>query len=149
MIYLCGMIQVLTDQALKVLENHALRKTPMRVDVLSLLLQQEEVALSNQEIESHLQDSDRVTLYRTLKTFEKKGIIHQAIDGSGIVKYAICHSDCSEHEHVHDHAHFHCTQCGKTLCLEKIQAPEVHVPEGYVADVSYMVIQGQCNTCNG
>ena len=135
------------QKAVKVLEQHSLRKTPMRIDVLSVFLNQEEIALSNQELETKLIDSDRVTLYRTLKTFEKKGIIHQAIDGSGINKYAICHSDCSEHEHVDDHAHFHCNQCGKTLCLEEIDTPTVVVPDGYVAEASYMVIQGQCNQC--
>lgn len=136
------------DRATQVLDNHALRKTAMRMDVLQVFLDKEEIALSNQELEAELEDSDRVTLYRTLKTFEKKGIIHQAIDGSGINKYAMCHADCTEHEHVDDHAHFHCTQCGKTLCLEEIDVPQVDVPPGYLVQTSYMVIQGQCNQCN-
>ena len=136
------------DRATQVLDNHALRKTAMRMDVLQVFLDKEEIALSNQELEAELEDSDRVTLYRTLKTFEKKGIIHQAIDGSGINKYAMCHADCTEHEHVDDHAHFHCTQCGKTLCLEEIDVPQVDVPPGYQVQTSYMVIQGQCNQCD-
>lgn len=137
-----------TTKAVQLLENHSLRKTAMRIDVLSVFLKQEEIALSNQELENILEDSDRVTLYRTLKTFEKKGIIHQAIDGSGINKYAMCHADCSEHEHVDDHAHFHCTKCGKTLCLDEIDTPKVTVPSGYKTEASYMVIQGQCAQCN-
>jgi Fur family ferric uptake transcriptional regulator len=138
----------LETRATQVLYNHALRKTAMRMDVLQVFLDKEEIALSNQELEAELEDSDRVTLYRTLKTFEKKGIIHQAIDGSGTNKYAMCHADCSEHEHVDNHAHFHCTQCEKTLCLEQIDVPQVEVPSGYTVQTSYMVIQGQCNQCS-
>lgn len=136
------------QKAITVLDNHSLRKTAMRIEVLSIFMNQTEVALSNQEIETELAESDRVTLYRTLKTFEKKGIIHQAIDGSGVNKYAMCHSDCSEHEHVDDHAHFHCIDCGKTLCLDEIDTPKVEVPKGYKAQASYMVIKGQCSQCS-
>ena len=136
------------EKAIKVLDNHSLRKTPMRIEILSIFMNQTEVALSNQEIETELSESDRVTLYRTLKTFEKKGIIHQAIDGSGVNKYAMCHSDCSEHKHVDNHAHFHCTDCGKTLCLDEIDTPKVEVPAGYITEASYMVIQGQCSQCS-
>lgn len=137
-----------TSEAVQLLQKNALRKTNMRVDVLNIFLKQSETALSNQELENSLIDSDRVTLYRTLKTFEKKGIIHQAVDGSGVTKYAMCHSDCSEHNHVDDHAHFHCNDCGKTLCLEEIDTPKVNLPAGYQAEVSYMVIQGTCSQCN-
>ena len=137
-----------SNKAVQLLEQNALRKTNMRVDVLTLFMKQADTALSNQELETALDDSDRVTLYRTLKTFEKKGIIHQAIDGSGVTKYAMCHSDCTEHNHVDDHAHFHCNDCGKTLCLEEIDTPKVQLPTGYKADVSYMVIQGTCSHCN-
>ena len=141
------MNDVSTQKAIKVLENHDLRKTNMRVDVLGVFLTRADTALSNQELESELVDSDRVTLYRTLKTFEKKGIIHEAVDGSGVTKYAMCHSDCSEHQHVDDHAHFHCTKCGKTLCLDEIDTPKVDLPAGYQTEVSYMIIQGKCSKC--
>jgi len=135
------------SRVVEILDRNGIRKTSIRQDVLSVFLENEDIALSNHELEGKLQESDRVTLYRTLKTFEKKGIIHQAIDGSGVNKYAMCHADCSEHEHLDNHAHFHCENCGKTLCLEEIHTPKVNVPAGYKVDASYMVIQGTCKDC--
>jgi Fur family ferric uptake transcriptional regulator len=137
----------ISSHVLKLLQKHQLRVTAMRIDVMKIFLENKETALSNQELELELIDSDRVTLYRTLKTFEKKGIIHQAVDGSGTTKYAICHDDCSEHEHLDDHAHFHCTSCGKTLCLEKIESPEIELPKGFTSDVRYLIVQGKCDKC--
>lgn len=134
--------------AIDILKRHALRKTAFRIEVISIFLDQADIALSNNEIEAKLPNADRVTLYRTLKSFEQKGIIHQALDGSGTNKYAMCHSNCSEHHHEDNHAHFHCTSCGKTQCLEEINTPDVRLPEGFVSKVSYMIIQGNCNICH-
>jgi Fur family ferric uptake transcriptional regulator len=134
-------------RALKLLEQHKLRKTTMRVGVLNALLEDSDIALSNQEIESRIPDSDRVTLYRTLKTFEKSGLIHQAMDGSGSNKYALCHEECSSHEHLDNHAHFHCVLCERTICLDEIETPHVNVPQGYTIQESYLVIKGTCESC--
>jgi Fur family ferric uptake transcriptional regulator len=115
--------------------------------VLEAFYKNSSSALSNQEIENEIQVSDRVTLYRTLKTFEKSGLIHQAIDGSGTTKYALCHNDCSNHEHLDNHAHFHCVSCEKTTCLEEIETPSVNLPKGFTSQESYLVIKGICETC--
>ena len=34
--------------------------------------------------------ADRITIYRTLKTFEEKGIVHGIEEGTTEVKYALC-----------------------------------------------------------
>ena len=59
----------------QLLHQHQLRKTPVRKEVLDVFLSRSE-AVSQQYIEQHFDAIDRVTLYRTLKTFEQKGIIH-------------------------------------------------------------------------
>ena len=45
----------LETRATQVLDNHALRKTAMRMDVLQVFLDKEEIALSNQELEAELE----------------------------------------------------------------------------------------------
>ncbi len=135
------------QEAKELLKQNGLRVTNMRIDVMNVFLQHSDTALSNQEIESKIPKSDRVTLYRTLKTFEKSGVIHQAIDGSGSNKYALCHSNCSSHEHLDNHAHFHCTSCEKTICLDEIETPQVALPVGFNAEERYLVIKGTCETC--
>lgn len=129
------------------LKKHQLRNTKMRQDVVSLFISHPEVALSHQDIESELSDADRVTLYRTLKSFEQKGIVHQVIDGSGVLKYALCHLGCDEHQHVDNHAHFHCNKCGKTTCMEGVKNDDYNIPSGYEVETSHIVIQGSCKDC--
>lgn len=47
------------------------KPTSMRILVYEFL-EQQQIALSLTEIENHFYNADRVTIYRTLKTFEKK-----------------------------------------------------------------------------
>ncbi len=60
----------------ELLDKHHLKKTAPRLKVLSLL-SKKEVATSQPDLESVLNDVDRVTLYRILIAFEEKGIIHK------------------------------------------------------------------------
>lgn len=130
----------------QLLETHGLRKTSVRTRVLEIFIAAKE-ALSHHDIESNFDQVDRITLYRTLKTFEDKGLIHKAIDGSDKPKYALCQSGCDEHEHHDHHAHFHCDDCGKTYCLEEIEAPAVKTPGGFKVATTHLVVTGQCETC--
>ena len=61
--------------------------TAMRILVLEYL-QKQSAAISLQDLERDFQHSDRITLYRTLKTFEEKGLIHSINDGTDATKYA-------------------------------------------------------------
>lgn len=131
----------------KILAEHDLRKTKVRLAVLDSYLAKK-VAISHPDMEELHPDFDRVTLFRTLKTFEEKGIIHQAIDGTTATKYALCHADCSEEHHLDNHAHFHCTSCGDTICLEHVVVPQVGLPPGYQMETSQLVMQGKCSKCS-
>lgn len=134
------------EKAVELLKTHQLRKTKVRLQVLEVFLNTKE-ALSSSAIEKEFDKIDRITLYRTIRTFEQKGLIHKAIDGSDKMKYALCNSGC-DNEHYHDnHAHFRCEGCGKTICLEHIEAPKVQVPEGFKLDTTYLVLEGICEEC--
>lgn len=135
------------NEALKKLEKSDLRKTAIRVEVLQLFLTHKGRALSSKEIEEALDNPDRITLYRTLKAFEQSGVIHQAVDGTGTAKYALCPDKCTSHEHHDEHAHFHCLKCGKTICLEGKIDPQVKVPEGYRVSHAHLVLEGVCDEC--
>lgn len=137
----------MTASALDILVQHSLRKTAVRMQVLDIFLQSQE-ALSHNDIESHFSQLDRITLYRTLRTFEEKGVIHKAIDGGEKLKYALCSGRCSEHAHADHHAHFHCDQCGKTICIESMHTPAVQAPVGFRVSGAYLVLKGTCSTCS-
>ncbi|MEM9886087.1 MAG: transcriptional repressor [Bacteroidota bacterium] len=134
------------EKAVQLLKENGLRKTTVRLNVLLEFLQSKQ-AYGQGDLEAKWEAIDRITLYRTLKTFEQKGIIHQAVDGSGKIKYALCKGDCSENQHHDHHAHFHCVACKKTICLEHISVPEVTVPANYQLHQSHLVLSGLCEVC--
>lgn len=137
----------MTDQAVALLEHHDLRKTKVRRQVLEVFLSKKE-ALSHNDIENRFEDIDRITLYRTLRTFEEKGLIHKAIDGSDKQKFALCQDGCTEHDHKDEHAHFHCGNCEKTYCLDGVHAPKITAPAGFQIESYHLVLKGICEECS-
>lgn len=136
----------MTDQSVQLLKSNNVRKTQVRLDVLQAFLASDQ-AYGQGDLEVQFPTMDRITLYRTLRTFEQKGIIHQAVDGSGKIKYALCKHQCSEEEHLDHHAHFYCTVCQKTTCLDSVSVPNVSLPKSYALKQSHLVLSGTCDNC--
>jgi Fur family transcriptional regulator, ferric uptake regulator len=134
---------------LKILQENKLRITNCRKEVLKTFLTKQ-AALSHSDLEEVLkEDYDRVTIYRTLKTFLESDVIHKVLDDSGATKYALCaHTGEGEHAHDHDHVHFKCEKCGKTICVEGTFLPKIELPKGYVNKEASLLIQGICDKCN-
>lgn len=131
----------------RLLKTFRLRSTPTRQEILRLFLKKEH-ALSHSDIESEIPDDiDRVTVYRTLKTFFDRGLIHKVLDDGGSLKYALCTETCTDTEHRHDHVHFKCTKCGQTNCLH-VDIPAIKLPKGYVPREVNLLIQGICESCS-
>lgn len=131
---------------LHILEQHSIRPTPMRMLVLEHLLQQRS-ARSLAELEAAMPRADRITLYRTLKAFVEKGVLHQVEDGAGATRYALCQDACTEEEHRDFHPHFHCTACGRTICLDTVQLYPPNLPAGYRISEVEMMVRGVCPGC--
>ncbi len=131
----------------QILKDYELRTTTSRAAILTLFIKNS-FALSYSDIEREIASSfDRVTVYRTLKTFLDKGVIHKVLDDEGSLKYALCSEPCSTHEHHHEHVHFKCQKCGQTNCLEQVTIPEVFLPRGFKANEMNLLIQGTCDKC--
>jgi Fur family ferric uptake transcriptional regulator len=129
------------------LKDFQLRSTPGRQEVLEIFLKSNH-ALSHGDIERNMPDDfDRVTLYRTLKTFLDKGLVHKVLDDEGGLKYALCNHNCNAAGHDHNHVHFKCTVCGQTSCLD-IEIPGIKLPKGYKPVESNLLIQGTCLNCD-
>jgi Fur family ferric uptake transcriptional regulator len=128
------------------LDAHGLRKTNIREEVLQLFVAKER-ALSKRHLEEALGEVDRITLYRTLKSFEQKGIIHKALDGTDTPKYALCPEHCTAQAHKHQHAHFHCKSCQDTFCVEEVEMPSLSAIQGHHVDQVELVVQGVCSNC--
>ena len=143
--------KILAQQDTKeILKDFDLRYTACRSEILDLL-NQRAIALSHADIEKNVGDAfDRVTVYRTLKTFVEKGLIHKVLDDEGSSKYALCSEAChkADHHHHHDHVHFKCLECGETSCLEGITIPTIALPRGYVFKEANLLVNGTCEKCN-
>ncbi|MBS9523431.1 transcriptional repressor [Litoribacter ruber] len=135
-----------------ILKENKLRVTSCRRDVLKTFLKRQE-ALSHADLEEELKENfDRVTIYRTLKTFLENDMVHKVLDDSGATKYALCmheHHDSSvHHNHSHDHVHFKCEKCGKTNCIEELTLPAISLPKGYIGKEMNLLVQGVCDKCS-
>jgi Fur family ferric uptake transcriptional regulator len=129
------------------LKQFGVRPTAMRLLVHQfLLLQRSAVSLTT--VEGNFEKSDRTTLYRTLKTFEEKCIVHQIDDGTGIPKYALCKHGYPSDKHSDLHLHFYCTQCNLTSCLTEHRIPHISLPKGFVPEDINMLIKGICDRCS-
>lgn len=131
-----------------ILKHHGMRSTAIRKDVLNVL-SDEGRALSHSDVESALAKVDRVTLYRTLDSFEDKGIIHQVHSDDGIRRYALCAGSCSEDHHHDNHVHFKCTKCEQITCLDQIKIPTITLPKGFAVNRGDLLLTGTCAGCGG
>jgi Fur family ferric uptake transcriptional regulator len=132
----------------QLLKEFDLRNTQSRLEILQAF-EDEHKALSQAEIEGHLTGQfDRVTVYRTLRTFLHKGILHKVLDDEGTPKYALCGDHCIQETHRHEHVHFKCVKCGNTTCLEQVMIPGVVLPAKYSIQEMNLLIQGVCGVCH-
>ncbi|GMQ25752.1 Fur family transcriptional regulator [Algoriphagus sp. oki45] len=132
----------------KILKSHQLRITDCRLEIIQEFLDKN-IALSHADLEEMLKDNfDRVTIYRTLKTFLDKDLIHKVLDDGGATKYALCAHGENEHDHSHEHVHFKCEVCGETTCLDDINLPEVYLPKGFEKKEMSLLVQGVCDKCH-
>lgn len=136
-------MQKVTD----ILKKNKLRATPVRKELLKLFIDSKN-ALSNQDIEDQMSEVDRVTLYRTLKSFQEKGIIHRAFDGTDVARYASCSEHCDSTAHHDEHLHFHCSKCDNTFCVDSIPIPKLDMPSGFKAQKTSIVVDGVCQQCS-
>jgi Fur family ferric uptake transcriptional regulator len=138
---------VSSDPVTALLTQHGLRQTVVRQAVLRIFLDKA-YALSNHDLEQHLDAStDRITLYRTLKTFEEKGLIHRVIDSTDVLRYALCSRACRPEAHADNHVHFKCSTCEHTYCLNQVDIPVVPLPFGFQGVAREYLVTGVCQQC--
>ncbi|KMQ71252.1 MULTISPECIES: Fur family transcriptional regulator [Chryseobacterium group] len=130
------------------LTKNGIRPTAMRLLIYQFMAKTK-VAVALTDIENNFAKAERTTLFRTLKTFEEKGIVHQVEDGTGIFKYALCEPGCNCAINQDLHLHFHCNICNETICLTEYKIPTINLPEGYISEDANLVVKGICEKCSG
>ena len=133
------------DWYAQLLQHKKIQPTAMRLLTLEYLLEQQ-AAVSLADIEDHFYKADRVTLYRTLKTFEQKGMIH-AIQEQQVTKYLLCDETCTADAHHDEHLHFYCTRCRHTTCLHQVDLTAMALPPGFSVAQWHFSASGICDHC--
>lgn len=135
------------DYFKKLLRDNNLKVTQPRLRVLEIVSSKNS-AISQPELEKLIgQETDRVTLYRILASFEEKGIFHKVFDLNGTATYATCSSHCTEHDHHDQHVHFICSACNSVICLDEIFLPKITVPQNFALHSIAVNAIGLCEKC--
>jgi len=120
----------------------------MRMLVLEQLRTQKHLSLS--EIEAILYPADRVTIYRTLQTFVRKGIAHTVDTLHTGAVYGLCTDDCDEENHNDEHPHFICENCKTITCTDAFSYTILENPttaKNYKIHKIEVTIKGICPNC--
>lgn len=110
----------------EILASRGLRRTAARETVLGVLAARGRPQ-SHAELRRVIGSGvDRVTLYRTLETLQRAGLLHQIRGEDGVLRYGSHDPDspvCPG-----NHPHFLCLGCGQMRCLVDQRLPRVKVP---------------------
>ena len=132
-------------QASKLLKAAKLYRTQGRVAILKVLLKaggplrQEQIAKRFEK-----RRPDKVTIYRTLESLLRAGLVHKAYLQERTWYFELAHK-CSE---TQCHPHFTCTSCGDTHCLTEMSLPMAKSPhKGFVIHRQQVRLEGLCPKC--
>ncbi|WP_394908029.1 Fur family transcriptional regulator [uncultured Mesonia sp.] len=130
----------------KKLSSKGIRSTEMRLKIYKYLKRKTyAVSLNEMQkvfIHKNIKTANKTTFYRTIKLFEKKSMVHQIDDGTAVAKYALSDENISDL-----HMHFHCTVCGKTICLPD-RISKQNLPDDYEINDLNLVLKGVCKNCS-
>lgn len=132
--------------ARELLASTGARKTLARETVLSILLDTTR-ALTHQEIVDMARkkklSADRVTIYRVLNWLVGQHLAHKITLTEGIARYNAIQNEAQSH------AHFHCTRCGRIICLEELNIGFISaLPQGFQFGNAEITIEGRCPHCS-
>ncbi|WP_429379410.1 Fur family transcriptional regulator [Mucilaginibacter sp. UYCu711] len=137
------------NQAKRLLKQHLLKVTGLRIGLLKVLATCQ-TAITRVQLETSQElVCDRVTLYRLLKTFERRRLIHKLLDKQGKASYTL-NNYSFKGDSVRQPAslHFNCTVCRAIYRLDKVEIPVMKVPLDYELESLNITATGICPVCN-
>jgi len=134
----------------ELLKLYGLKLTLTRLKVLEIFFANDR-AVTTADLLRLTEDAfDRVTMYRTLKSFEDIGIIHRIVGANNSTNYALsgfgkAHPDLRCKQHLH----FSCIQCRGVFCMDGQSIPVITLPDIYEVHSLNMIVVGICDKCRG
>ena len=145
----------------QLLRNKAVRPTPIRTGILSLLMQTKR-AYAHADLERAFDFSlDRVSIYRSLLTLSEAGLIHKHIDAKGTCSYFYAPLDImpvdksadtvvlnqNEATNPTGYPHFKCSNCETVVALPKLPPEYLALVRQYQLDNLRLLAEGTCDDC--
>lgn len=132
------------QQAVQLLRQKAQRVTEKRVALLAFLMKSPRAyALSDLEKELAV-TVDRVTVYRTLHTYEGVGLVLRMINHRGVGMYMFNHE---AHNDTQDHFHLSCRSCHQVVCLPRLPYDYLKQLDAYEIESMHFLMDGVCSAC--
>ncbi|MEO1050510.1 MAG: transcriptional repressor [Bacteroidota bacterium] len=133
------------QSATEILKQYAQRTTDKRVALLELLMDSPR-AFALSDIEKQLSiPMDRVTIYRTLHSYEENGLVIKMVDQKGVGLYMFNHK---EHSNISTHPHLRCKECETVICLPCLPDEYLEELKKYEIDEMYFLMEGKCHKCS-
>ncbi|MDE6286784.1 MAG: transcriptional repressor, partial [Muribaculaceae bacterium] len=111
------------NAASRILEAAGITPTPNRILVVDALAAASG-PLALAQLEELLPTMERSGIFRVLTLLADSHLAHTINDGTRSLKYELSPEATAAH-----HVHFHCTGCGRTLCIP-VPVPPVRLPAG-------------------
>lgn len=130
----------------EMLKAAGLYHTKNRVFILKMLFKAGK-PLSQDKIsrQAGKKNLDKVTIYRTLESLFKAGLVHKAFINKRASHYELAHR-CTEKQ---CHPHFTCTNCGSTHCLVDLSMPMAAANhKGFIINHQQVHLEGLCPACS-
>ena len=132
------------QRAEEILKQHEKRATEKRVALLKILMDSSK-AFTLSGIEKQLTiPIDRVTIYRTLHSYEMMGLVTKMVDHKGTCIYMYNHE---AHSNSHVHPHLRCKVCEKVVCLPCLPSEYTNKLVKHEIEEMYFLMEGICSKC--
>lgn len=126
------------------LKKSGLSITPLRKEVLALLLENEVSSLD--DIKKNIKEFDRVTLYRTIKVLIKFKIIKE-LSFENKKFFSLNRNINKSSDSFEQSVYFYCMYCNNLTFLNN-KIISFDITPDYEVHQSESIISGKCNLCN-
>jgi len=93
---------------------------------------------------------DRISVYRALKLFIRKGILLRIPNTEGEIRYLLIQNNNSNYAISKTQvAYFVCTCCDQMKMLDEPVFQQFKLPDNIKANQCYFLIEGICKSCDG
>jgi Fe2+ or Zn2+ uptake regulation protein len=137
------------DTIVRLFRDRAIHITKPRIAIFKILIQADTMLCLSEILDGLHYQYDRVTAYRVLRTFCKKGLVKKLVDLQNTTYYRFNDKTGSgPADNKTDEAtfFFKCIGCGKTTVTIK-KSKGYTLPDGFVQTDTNLLINGYCDTC--